>query len=109
MLEVVGHRVLIKPQHFAEELSDGALKGFKLDVGDEWKRERAATVIGTIMGVGPNAWLGFDNGDPWAKVGDRVYYAKYSGKTVEEDDVLYIVCNDEDIIAIVHDEENEDV
>ena len=107
MLEVVGHRVLIEPEHFEEEISDGALRGFKLDVGDEWKRERAATVIGVVRGIGPNAWLGFDDGKPWAKVGDRVYYAKYSGKTVTDGDKNYIICNDEDIQAIVHKEEKE--
>jgi len=105
MIEVVGHRVLIRPQHFEEEVEDGALKGFKLDVGDDWKRDRAATVIGVIEGVGPNAWLGFDEGNPWAQVGDTVYYAKYSGKVVEDGDDSYIVCNDEDVIAIVHTKE----
>jgi len=105
MLEVIGHRVLIEPKHFDEELAEGALKGFKLDVGEEWKRERAATVMGTIVGVGPNAWKGFDDGLPWAAVGDKVYYAKYSGKTVEENGKTYIICNDEDVQAIVHDDE----
>jgi len=104
MIEVVGHRVLIKPEHFAEEVADGAIKGFKLDVGEDWKRDKAATVIGVIEGIGPNAWKAFDDGDPWAKVGDKVYYAKYSGKTITEDDKDYIVCNDEDVIAIVHEE-----
>lgn len=101
MLEVVGHRVLIEPKHFETELEEGALKGFKLDVGTEWKRDRAATVVGTILSIGPNAWKDFGDGKPWAKVGDVVYYAKYSGKTIEEDDKLYIICNDEDVQAIV--------
>jgi len=96
MLEVVGHRVLIEPEHFAEEIGDGALEGFQLNIGEDWKRDRAATVIGVIKGVGPNAWLGFDNGNPWAKVGDKVYYAKYSGKVVTDGEKSYIVCNDED-------------
>ena len=106
MLEVVGHRVLIEPEHFEEEIDDGALKGFKLDIGDDWKRERAATVIGFIKGIGPNAWKAFDDGQPWAKVGDKVYYAKYSGKVVTDGKEDYIVCNDEDVIAIVHEEES---
>lgn len=107
MIEVVGHRVLIKPKRFDEEIADGALQGFKLDVGEDWKRERAATVIGTILSVGPNAWKGFDTGEPWAKVGDKVYYAKYSGKTVEEDGELFIICNDEDVQAIIHEDEEQ--
>jgi len=100
MLEVIGHRVLIEPQHFEEE-SDW---GFKTNVGDDWKRERAATVIGTIKGIGPNAWKAFDGGEPWAKVGDKVYYAKYSGKVVMDGEDSYILTNDEDILCIVHEE-----
>ena len=105
MIDVVGHRVLIEPEHFESEVGEGSLKGFKLDVTDDWKRDRAQTVIGILRGIGPNAWVGFDDGKPWAKVGDRVYYAKYSGKTVEFADDMYIVCNDEDVIAIIRDED----
>ena len=103
MLEVVGHRVMIRPQHFDEELE----WGFKLDVGEDWKRERAATVIGTIVSVGSNAWKDYSDGLPWAKVGDKVYYAKYAGKTVTEGEIDYIIVNDEDVQCIVHDEEEE--
>jgi len=106
MLEVEGHRVLIEPEHFAEEIGDGALEGVQLNIGEDWKRDRAATVIGVIKGVGPNAWLGFDNGDLWSKVGDKVYYAKYSGKVVIDGEKSYLVINDEDCICIVHDEES---
>jgi len=108
MIEVVGHRVLIKPEHFTEEVKEGALKGFKLDIGEDWKREKAATVIGTIVSIGPTAWISVDDGRPWAAVGDKVYYAKYSGKVITEKDTDYIVCNDMDVIAkIVEAEDNE--
>lgn len=100
-LEVCGHRVLLKPDHFEEVTESGII----LNVGDDWKREKAATVIGTIVDIGPNAWLAFDDGKPWAKVGDRVYYAKYSGKVVMDGEDEYITCNDEDIIAIIHDDQ----
>ncbi|MBL4591182.1 MAG: hypothetical protein JKY96_04415 [Phycisphaerales bacterium] len=102
MLEVIGHRVLIEPKHHTEEIGDGALKGFKMNIGEDWKRDRASTVIGVIKSIGKNAWMGFDDGSPWAKVGDTVYYAKYSGKIVEDDDHTYIIVNDEDIQCIVH-------
>lgn len=98
-LEVVGHRVLIKPHLQSEETE----WGFKLDVGDTFHRERGATQIGTIVGIGPNAWLDFKPGTPWAKVGDVVYYAKYSGKEVEAgNEDKYIIINDEDVQCIIH-------
>ena len=100
-LEVCGHRVLIKPEHHEDEISEGALQGFKLDVGDEWKREKAGTVIGKIVSIGPTAWKDFSDGQPWAKVGDRVYYARYSGKTVIDGDDEYYIVNDEDVQCII--------
>jgi len=111
-VEVVGHRVLLKP-HFDEEvIEEGALKGFKMDVGETYKREKAATVVGEVISIGPMAWKAFDgvlptgevNPDwkPWAEIGDIVYFAKYGGKfiTINEED--YIIVNDEDIQGILH-------
>jgi len=118
-VEMVGHRVLLKP-HFDEDvIEDGALKGFKLDVGENWKREKAATVVGRVVSIGPMAWKAFDGyfkdgtpnpeWKPWCKIGDIVYFAKYGGKfiTIEEED--YIIVNDEDVQGVIHeDEEIED-
>ena len=97
-LQVVGHRVLIKP-HLQEEVSDG---GIYLAVGDTFQRERGATQIGTIVDIGPNAWLDFKPGTPWAKVGDVVYYAKYAGKDVEAgNEDKFVIINDEDVQCII--------
>lgn len=96
--EVCGFRVLIEPEHLEKVTESGII----LDVGEEWKRERAATVIGKIVAIGPSAWKGFDDGTAWAKVGDRVYYARYSGKTIEEDgEPKYVIINDEDVQCII--------
>lgn len=101
-LEVCGHRVMIKPDP-VEDISEG---GIILSVGDETKRERAGTVKGVLIGIGKTAWLGFDNGEPWAELGDRVYFAKYSGRFINhEDGEDYIICNDEDIQCIIRGDE----
>lgn len=101
-LEVVGHRVLIDPEVPKDTVEDGALAGFKI-VGESVQREKAATTKGKIVGIGNNAWKAFDNGEPWAKVGDIVYFAKYGGKWIKADDGKeYVVINDEDCQAIVH-------
>jgi co-chaperonin GroES (HSP10) len=103
-VQVVGHRVLLKP-HFEEEvIGEGALKGFKVDVGETFKREKAATVVGEVVGIGPMAWRAFDGDDPewkpWAEIGDIVYFAKYGGKFITIDDEDYIIINDQDVQAV---------
>lgn len=111
-VEVVGHRVLLKPAFEEEVISDGALEGFKLDVGDTFKREKAATVIGEVISIGPMAWKAFD-GDlpswkPWAEVGDIVYFAKYAAKFITINEEEYIIINDADIQAIRYEESSDD-
>ena len=119
-LEVVGHRVLISPKYEDAEIKDGALKGFDLSAGgtsDTFKRELGATSIGTVVGIGPNAFLEFKSlgedgklvrGEPWCNVGDVVYYARYSGKLVENGDEQLVIINDEDVQCLVH-EVKEDI
>jgi co-chaperonin GroES (HSP10) len=100
-IEVCGHRVLLKPL-FVEEETEW---GFKLDVGENFKREKAAAVMGTVIAIGPTAWKAFDGGDkdwkPWAKVGDKVHFAKYGGKFITIDKEEYVIVNDEDIQAVI--------
>ena len=96
-----GHRVLIQPDQVQKEHDLG--NGFKLAIVMNERAEKAAMIIGTIVAVGQNAWKAFDQGDPWAKVGDKVYYSKYAGKFLidPESGVEYLVINDEDVQAIV--------
>ena len=106
----LGHRVLIDPEFTSEEIKDGALKGFKLDVGDTFERERYATQIGRVVGVGPDAWKAFGrdfDGKPWASVGDLVYFAKYAHKIVKDGDKEYFILNDEDIQCKIREEKEE--
>ena len=96
-----GHRVLVRPDKYEETdpvYKQAKLAGLKLI---EDNREQAGVVTGEILAVGPTAWKDFGE-VPWAKVGDKIYYAKYSGKNIEIDknDPL-IVLNDEDVVAVV--------
>ena len=99
-LQPCGFRVLIKPDSLVQKTASG------IAVVVDDKLYRNATTIGTIVGVGPTAWKGYDDGQPWAKVGDRVYFAKYAGKKIEDgsEDGLFIV-NDEDVQGIITKEE----
>lgn len=106
-VEICGHRVLLKPE-FVEEQTDW---GFKLDVGDTFKREKAATIVGRVVSIGPMAWRAFDGQDPnwkpWAKVGDIVFFAKYGGKFITLNEEDYIIVNDEDVQGILYREEED--
>lgn len=113
-VEMVGHRVLLRPADDVadESIKDGALAGFQLNVGEDWKRQKAATTVGEVVAIGPMAWKAFDSDkigwEPWAKIGDIVYFAKYGGKFITIDKEDYIIINDEDVQGIIHREEVED-
>ena len=107
-VRVAGHRVLLKPHFDHEEIQDGALKGFQLDVGETFKREKAATVVGEVVSIGKMAWKAFDGDspdwEPWCKVGDIVYFAKFGGKFITVNDEDFIIVNDEDVQGVIEDE-----
>jgi co-chaperonin GroES (HSP10) len=96
-LEVLGHRILIRPQFDVETIEEGALEGFVMDVGDDFKRGKAGAHRGEIISIGPNAWLAYDGGEHWAEVGDIVYFAKHGGKFITHEDEILIIVNDEDV------------
>lgn len=61
--------------------------------------------IGTVVAVGPGRV--FESGDKQGQffpvsvsVGDKVYYASYSGTEIEADGEKYIVLGESDILAI---------
>jgi co-chaperonin GroES (HSP10) len=106
-VKAVGHRVIVKP-----DLVETKSKGGILLAVDE-KREQAAAQRGTVVGVGEMAWkntlygYGLEGWEPWCKVGDRVFFARYAGKSFrdkEEGGELFTVLNDEDIQCLIVDE-----
>ena len=111
MLKVKGHRLLIKPDPPKEQVKISAeLKALGFEIGmnsDQERREMVGTEIGTLVGIGPTAWRAYDGKDeawePWASVGDRVAFAKYSGKIVTdpETDEKFMVVNDVDLQCVV--------
>lgn len=59
-------------------------------------------MTGTLIAVGRDCWK--EDG-PWAKVGDRVMYGKYTGDHLRgQDNQLYRLLNDTHITAIVADD-----
>lgn len=116
MLKVVGHRVLIKPDPVEERTGSGIW----IHTPETAKLEEAAQVRGTVVAIGPTAWHAFDRYNPdgtrntswveWCKVGDKVYYAKYSVKRITDTETgeEYVIANDQDIVAIDIPEKQED-
>lgn len=101
----VGHLLLIRPDPVEEVTESGIVLTM------DKKLERGATTSGTVLDLGPEAFLAFQNAagiplearKPWVQVGDHIYYAKYAGKWVDDkatkEELLYI--RDEDVIGLV--------
>ena len=110
-VEVCGHRVLLKASFDSNEIQSGALKGFKMETDEMHDRSKAATITGVVAAVGPMAWKAFDYERPgwkqWAEVGDTVIFAKYAGKYITVKDETYIIINDEDIQAVLMEDNSE--
>lgn len=85
----VGWRVLIRPLEIETKTSSGII----LSTVTNSEREQMANTTGEVIALG-------DSCNTWAKVGDRVVFAKYAGLLyLGKDNVKYRVINDEDIVA----------
>jgi len=96
MLEPTGFTLLIKADYEKDvDLGDGR----KLYVEESRRNGIAAVDTGILVAVGPTAWRSYDDGRAWANVGDRVAYAKYGGRIVEDPDTReeLILLNDGDV------------
>lgn len=91
------HRALVKPKQVETKTESGII----LSVNE--KREQTAAEEGTIIAVGDTFGEAY-NAKYIPQPGDRIYFARYSGKWVKnelgEDLVLL---NDEDVVAIIKD------
>lgn len=116
-----GDRVLVSPDKIEENVTPSGI----VIIQETREKYEQAQSSGTLVAVGPDAWnhvtervykidkcgngrlaqrstRGYSN--PFAEVGDRVAFAKYSGLRVRgEDGEKYIILNDEDITARVSD------
>ena len=90
----VGNRVIIKQQ----ELEKTTESGIILQLENE-EAEQAANIQGTVLAIGVDAWDQWS--EPWAKVGDEVYFAKWAGKKVYDHatEEHYLIMNDIDIVC----------
>jgi len=102
-----GHRILVLPK-VVEETSAGGIIVHTDETS--MKMEKAGNDIGTLFKVGPNAWKAYDDGEPWAKEGDTVVYAKWGGVFVTDPDtdIEYVLLNDGDVALVIETEVDEE-
>lgn len=113
-----GHKLLILPDQVdgaellksKEAMELKSESGIILSTGDqaekEIKTDQNKVDTGVITHIGPDAWKAFGHnftGTPWAKVGDKVAYARFGGIIVNNpiDGKDYILISDEDINIVL--------
>ena len=91
------HTVLIKPDEVETKTASGiVIPDMVTD------KERKAMEYGTVVTVGPRAFIDYGRDPTILKGGDRVSYARYSGKVIKDTDgIEYVLVNDIDILAKV--------
>lgn len=95
-LTPLADRVVIKVEEKAEEKTKSGI--VLPDTAKEKPQE------GTVVAVGPGRVL--DNGTRVpldVKVGDRIYYSKYSGHEVKLDGEEYLILEERNILAKIED------
>ena len=98
-IKLLLHTVLVKPEKVEE--TDEVLKraksaGIVLQLD---KREEKAVEFGTVISVGPTAFVDYGRNPDILKEGDYVTYAKYAGKEIKYKGETYLILNDQDVIA----------
>lgn len=89
-----GNKILVQMDKM-EEVTKG---GIVLPT-QKTERDEMSQMVGTLIAVGDCAWK--DQPALWARVGDRVKFAKYAGFLHEEDGVKYRVMHDLDIVMVL--------
>lgn len=91
------HTVLIKPDEVETKTESGIV--IPSMVTD---KERKAVEYGSVVTVGPRAFIDYGRDPTILKGGDRVSFARYSGKVIKDvDGSEYVLVNDIDIMALI--------
>ena len=103
-IRAIGHLVLVDVEKPAEMTKGGIV--LPSQVRDA---EQRGADIGVVLDIGPTAYMADGlGGVPWVKVGDRIFFAKYSGKWVKEpkdDAKTFLMIRDDDVCGLIDDSE----
>ena len=103
MIKPILHRVLVKPDN-VEDVDDvvrsARQSGLVVQLD---KREQAAIEVGTVVLVGDTSYREFGTTavEQGIVPGARVFFAKYSGKSVKDGEEKFLMLNDEDVIGVI--------
>lgn len=95
MITPLLHTILLKPDEVETKTASGIVIP---DMVTE--KERKAVEYGTVVTVGPRAFIDYGSDPTILKGGDRVSFARYSGKVIKDNDgTEFVLVNDIDILA----------
>lgn len=107
-IEPCGAYILVKPDKFERKTASGLIVATEAEA----EREDVARVEGILVAVGPAAWADYIDGEPWAEVGDHIYFKRHiADRYVDKDDLdengkpqIYFLMNDLNLLARINDE-----
>ena len=95
MITPLLHTILLKPDEVETKTASGIVIP---DMVTE--KERKAVEYGTVVTVGPRAFIDYGSDPTILKGGDRICFARYSGKVIKDvDGTEFVLINDIDILA----------
>jgi len=116
MLECILDRIFVQLEDIKKEHTFTSEDGseFTIEIArpaTQEDRERASVTEGFVVAVGPLAYhsYGYTGEEKPVKIGDRVQFAKFSGRVLVDPDnpnKRVAVMLDEDILAIIKSKEN---
>ena len=102
MIRLLTHQVLVKlddPIEADEILRRAKAAGIEIQLD---KREQDAVEYGTVISVGPTAFIDYGASPDILKGGDRISLARYAGKSIKDSDgTKYLILNDVDVLCVI--------
>lgn len=102
MIKILLHHVLVKLDDAIEsdqDLKRAKAAGIILELD---KREQAAVEYGTVVQIGPTSFNDYGRDPTILKEGDRISFARYSGKSIKDSDgTEYLLLNDADVLVVI--------
>lgn len=101
-IKILLHHILVKLEDVCEANETyRRAKALGIELALD-KREQKAVEYGTVVDVGPTAYLDYGRDPTILKGGDRISFARYSGKSITDSDgTEYVLLNDSDVLCVI--------